>query len=229
MSQESALAASHIRGCIGKSTASRSRTVIVLQYLALVRSQLEHCALLWSPQFQRNTEKLKRIQRGAMKMMRILQNLTWRKVEEIWFAHSRGGKALGGCSHSVTTPEMQLQRRWRYNPHEDAWGCFKGNVVWICEKNSSLWDKHWTRLSTEVVECLSMEILKAWPDRALGNLIIKRACFQHKAGPELSFRWDLASSFELYGKLRWLLSYTDYAYSLPLKKTRVSLHFFFSV
>lgn len=76
MSQESALAARHILGCLSKSTASRSRKVIIPQYLALVRPQLEHCAPVWSPQFQRNTEKLKRIQRGVTKMMGGLQNLT---------------------------------------------------------------------------------------------------------------------------------------------------------
>lgn len=48
-SQESALAASHILGCISKSTANRSRKVIVPRYLALFRPQLEHCAPVWSP------------------------------------------------------------------------------------------------------------------------------------------------------------------------------------
>ena len=62
--------------------------------------------------------------------------------------------------------------------------------------------KHWTRLSREVVESPSLETLKTWPDRALGN---QRLCFQHKAGPEVPSRWDLASSLELYGKLRWPL------------------------
>lgn len=75
MSQESALAASHILGCISKSTGSRSRKVIIPQYLALVRPQLEHCAPVWSPQFQRNIEILERSQRGVMKMMKGLQNL----------------------------------------------------------------------------------------------------------------------------------------------------------
>lgn len=75
MSQESAIAASHILGCISKSTASRSRKVIISLYLSLVRPQLEHCALVWSPQFQRNIEKLERIQRVVMKTMRGLKNL----------------------------------------------------------------------------------------------------------------------------------------------------------
>jgi len=61
--QESALAESHIWGCIIKSTASISRKVIIIQYLALVRPPLEHCAPVLSPQFQRNIEKLERIQR----------------------------------------------------------------------------------------------------------------------------------------------------------------------
>lgn len=74
--QNSALAASHILGCISESTASRSRKVITPQYLALARPQQEHCASGWSPQLQRNIEKLERIQRGIMKMMRGLQNLT---------------------------------------------------------------------------------------------------------------------------------------------------------
>lgn len=37
--------------------------------------------------------------------------------------------------------------------------------------------KHWTRLSSEVVESLLLEKLKTWPDRALGNLIIRGTAF----------------------------------------------------
>lgn len=99
------------QGCISKSTASRSRKLIIQQYLELVRPQLEHCVLIWSPQFQRNIEKLERIQGGVMKTMRRLQNLTWRKFEEIGLGHPREGKGPGECSHSLPIPEMQLERR----------------------------------------------------------------------------------------------------------------------
>lgn len=37
--------------------------------------------------------------------------------------------------------------------------------------------KHWTRLSREVVESPLLETLETWPDRALGNLIIRGPAF----------------------------------------------------
>lgn len=97
ISQESTLAASCVLGCVSKSTASRSRKVAVPQSLAFIRPQLEHCALVWPPKLQRNIKKLERTQRGVMKVLSRLLNLTWR----IGFAHPREGKALGGCSHSL--------------------------------------------------------------------------------------------------------------------------------
>ena len=70
MNQQCALAgqkANHILGCIRRSVASRVREGILPLCSTLVRSHLESCIQLWSPQHKKDIELLEWVQRGVHK------------------------------------------------------------------------------------------------------------------------------------------------------------------
>jgi len=69
--------ASCILGCIKSSMASRSKEVILPLCSALVRSHLESCVQLWSPQHKRNMELLEQVQRRGTKTIRGLEHLSY--------------------------------------------------------------------------------------------------------------------------------------------------------
>uniref|UniRef100_K7EX79 Reverse transcriptase domain-containing protein n=1 Tax=Pelodiscus sinensis TaxID=13735 RepID=K7EX79_PELSI len=69
--------ANMILGCVNRCVVSKTREVILLLYYALVRPHLEYCVQFWAPHFKKDVEKLERVQRRAMRMIKGLENMTY--------------------------------------------------------------------------------------------------------------------------------------------------------
>jgi len=79
MSQQYTLTAKKtesILGCVSRSTASRSKEVILPLFSTQVRPHLQYCVQFWAPQYNRDIELLKEVQQRTAKMAKGLEHLS---------------------------------------------------------------------------------------------------------------------------------------------------------
>ncbi|KAK4832985.1 hypothetical protein QYF61_027009 [Mycteria americana] len=147
MSQQCAQVAKKDNGilaCIRNSVASRTRTVIVPLYSALVRPHLKSCVQFWAPHYKRDIEVLERVQRRATKLVKGLEHKSYEERLRELVLFSLEKQRLRG--HLIAL----------YN-------YLKGGVVRVI--------KHWNRLPKEVVESPSVEEFTKCVDVALQDMV----------------------------------------------------------
>ena len=69
--------ANRLVGFIGRTFENKSETVLLKLYNSLVRPHLEYCVQFWSPYYQKDVDKLERVQRRLTKMIPRLRDMPY--------------------------------------------------------------------------------------------------------------------------------------------------------
>jgi len=154
-----------VLGCIQRSVASRSREVILPFYSTLMRSHMESCIQLWSPQHRKDMDLLEWVQRRATKIVRRAvqpaeEKALGRPYWSLPVPYKKSGEGLftRACSDRTRGNSCKLKEdRFRLDRRKKF---FAVGLV-----------RHWNWLPREVVAAPSLEVFKATLDGALSNVV----------------------------------------------------------
>ena len=152
-------------------------------YSALVRTHLESCVQIWSPQHKKDMELLEWVQRRMTKMMKGLEHLSYEERLRELGLFSLEKRRLRGDLIATFQYVKEAYRKDGENIFSRACCGRRGIIGFKLREGRFRLDtrkriftirvvKHWNRLPREVVEAPCQETFKASLDSTLSNLIL---------------------------------------------------------